>query len=134
MTREREIAAADWPTFGPRFSDAHHGWLTEAIRREPSGAEHRLWDDAALEKVELGGDGGGFGVLIVTAVTPDARHGPGARLRAVADAPARVTVIETDDGRHAGFRVEDEAGGETEIRFRVSAQPELVDGVLDEEG
>ena len=132
--REREIAVGEWPAFGPRFSDAHHGWLTEAIRREPTGVEHRLWNDAALERIELGGDGGGFGVLIVTGVTPDGRRGPGARLRATVDAPARVTVLETEDGRHAGVRVEDEAGGATEIRFRVSARPELVDGVIDEEG
>lgn len=126
--RAREIPAGDWPGFGARFSDAHHGWLTRAVRREPGGGPaHLLWTDAALETVRLDG------ALTLTASTPDARRGAGAHLEASADAPRRVLVLETDDGRHAGLRVEDADGGVTELRFRISALPGTVDGLLEDE-
>jgi len=127
--REREIHSSEWPSFGVRFSDQHHGWLTRAVRREPTGVEHVLWTDAALERLAIGA-GGEPGAVRVTAITPDARTGAGAHLEACTDAPRRVLVLETDDGRHAGLRVEDADGGATELRFRVSARPNTVNGVL----
>jgi hypothetical protein len=130
--REREILAGHWSSFGARFSDQHHGWLTRAVRREATGVEHVLWTDAALERLAIGGDGD-HGAVTVTAITPDARTGAGAHLAACTDAPRRVVVLETNDGRHAGLRIEDAGGGVTELRFRVSARPNTVNGVLEDE-
>jgi hypothetical protein len=124
MSVEHEIAKSEWSRFGEQFTAQHRGWLTSAVRRSPRGKEHELWHDAALEAVQIDAP-----LLSCTARTLESDHG--AVVTLTSEAPSRVLALSTDDGGHAGLRVETEDGGTTELRFRVSAAPETVDGLVE---
>lgn len=95
-----------------------------ATRRSARGGEHRVFSDAALERVEIDTDGEPQRLYCV------ARAGdPETVLSVVSDRPSRVLALYADDGGDLGLRVETADGGVMELCFRVPARPETVDGV-----
>jgi hypothetical protein len=121
---EREIAVSDWATFGARFTDQHRGWLVSATRRTASGVEHFLWKDEALESVSIDPK---TGAIVFSARTVE--HGTGATITVSSGTPRRLVELATDEGGHAGLRIDTADGGSTELHFRVSALPETVNGM-----
>jgi hypothetical protein len=134
MTRKtaparEEIARSHWESFGPAFTDQHRGWLVSALRRSPEGTVHLLWREAALEKVAIE-TRTSPARLVCVAHTRERAQGPATVVSLTSDGPERVHALFTEEGAHAGVSVETADGGVTELRFRVAAHPDSVDGLL----
>jgi hypothetical protein len=120
----REIPETEWPRFLEEFSRQHRAWLATVDRCRPGIASGVRMEQRPLESV-----------------TPDvaARRVVGIRIQfqqdshaetAVrVDAPARLRVEETEEGRARSLEIDDERGQCTRIRFRATPPPEALDGI-----
>jgi Family of unknown function (DUF5335) len=116
----RTVPRPEWPTFLESFSRRHRAWLAtveqsgEAIGRV-GAAEAPLGSVTALRQDK--------DVSIEIAFTGDG-HVP---LRI--EKPRIMRVRQTDKGTESGLEIVDDDGVCTRVGFRVSARPEMLDGV-----
>ena len=125
QTADVEIPPEEWGSFFNGFSRQHEGWLVTLKVTEPNGetsgarnyrlksirSDHREQDHA----------------IYLTLARND-----GWQVASQIRDPARVVFHRDLKGAHEGLDIKSADGTLTSIRFRVTAQPETLDGVLPE--
>lgn len=125
-----DITPDQWPRFCEDFSRQHRGWLvtTSMLERAslipPASLDdakaHRTARDLPFSGISLEPNHRdltmllGEGKLHVSEPIPDV---------------ARIWMLETDEGAHAGLRIDKSNDTGVLLRFRVAAYPESLDGV-----
>ena len=114
-----EVPRADWPRFLDEFSRAHEGWLVTVEEHGPGGSRELL-REAPLAGITAE-DGS---VITIITGTRDAQW-----THQIAS-PTRLRLNRTAEGAESGIESESAGGVRTVIRFRSTALPETVDGML----
>jgi len=116
----RSIPRHQWASFFDSFSHAHEGWLsTIVVAREGSQPMIEACD-MPLRNIKLYADG------LVVSIGLGARGDPD--LTYTVHAPAYVALHVRADGADEGMHIET-PGSVIELRFRVAAVPESLDGL-----
>jgi hypothetical protein len=119
-----EIPSDAWPRALQAFSAAHDGWLISVdVLSSAIGAHPQVRDLPLVGVVAEPHEGGG--TITITA----ALSGAGQITRTI-HGPTRVWVEKTDQGADAAMQIESADGTATIVRFRTSALPETVDGLV----
>jgi len=121
----REIPREEWVDFFDGFGQQHSGWLVtlELLDRE-------LGAQLVAENLPLRGISSDVQendedvILINVGETPDEHIN-----HAIAG-PVHVRLKQTAQGAHEALDIETMSGATTLLRFRVTALPETVDGVM----
>ncbi|MCF7985003.1 MAG: hypothetical protein K9L70_11425 [Thiohalocapsa sp.] len=137
---ESPVAREDWPRFLDSFSEQHHGWLINIRQLRPGQSAHPdaappvsspqvsppLWPhDLPLHAIRLHRNGDRASIVVTAgADTAEAAL----TLEAVSALCAR-----TRDGAHQGLRIDSTDGSSALIEFRVSATPDMLDGLAESE-
>ena len=120
-TGDAEIPPEEWHSFFNGFSRQHAGWLitlavTQSNQKSTEVRGRRLED---ISSDHLGNE------IYLTVARNDGWQ-VASRIRG----PARVVFHRDLKGAHEGLDIKSADGTLTSIRFRVTAQPETLDGVL----
>lgn len=130
-----DVPREEWPAFCRSFGRRHRGWLVEIRETGAPGPPTIIAHQAPLERIEL-----------TTRSTPrsspveeDAHEEIRVSLGAAGEQeatvlaihrPRRLAAMTTPDGAHAGLRIETPEDHALELRFRTSARPETVNGII----
>jgi hypothetical protein len=120
----QEIPHYELGRFFDEYSQLHRGWLiTVEIMSPGIGAQVQVRDlpleGITVESNEVGEDQ----IVILAGDSPDAR------ISHTIDSPNRIWLKQSDQGADEALEIES-ADGVVLIRFRSSALPEMIDGVL----
>ncbi len=122
--RDYEVPTADWEGFLKNFSNQHQGWLVNVFT-SPAGKKYekfpqiigrpltKIWIQRQNQRPEVHISVEGHD--IESYLVPD---------------PAHVVFKQDSDGNHEGLDITSVDGSITSVRFRVSARPETLDGIL----
>lgn len=133
--KRTEVPREEWPTFCRSFSRRHRGWLVAIREVRAPGPPAIIAHQAPLDDLDLtarptprssptGGDA--HEQLRVSL----AATGEQEATALVIHRPHRLAALTTEDGAHAGLRIETTDGNSLELRFRTSARLETVDGII----
>lgn len=128
--KSTDITADQWPRFCEDFSRQHRGWLVttgtlERAHRIPEeelddGSWHRTARDLPFSGLSLEPNHRDLVMML----------GEGKlHISEPIHQVTRICMLETDEGAHAGLRIEKSNGSGVLLRFRVAARPESLDGV-----
>ena len=130
-----DVPREEWPTFCRSFSRRHRGWLVEIRETRAPGPPAIIAHQAPLEDLDLTarptppssptGDDAHEQLRVSLAATDEQE----ATVLAI-QRPHRLDALTTEDGAHAGLRIETPDGNSLELRFRTSARLETVDGII----
>ncbi len=125
-----DIAPDQWPRFCDDFTRQHRGWLVttsileQASRVPPTELEdskaHHTASDLPFAGLSLEPNHRDLRMLLGEGNTHISEPIPGV---------TRICMLETDDGAHAGLRIDKSNDSGVLIKFRVAAVPESLDGV-----
>src|SRR6266404_144561 len=123
QTADVEIPPEEWHSFFNGFSRQHEGWLITVTVTSPnnqrSEARHCRLENISSDNLTPGHE------IYLTVARNDGWQ-VASRIRE----PARVVFRRALDGAHEGVDINSADGTLTNIRFRVTARPETLDGVL----
>lgn len=133
MKKRTEIAKGLWQSFCDSYTRQHLGWivkvdvyepsLPESGDADPSSSLKEVATDLVFQGLALQ-DGDSHPELMVTFASDGTLFT--FRLRH----PTHIVAIETPAGQHEGLLLHDKTGGLVQIKFRVPATPELLDGYI----
>jgi hypothetical protein len=115
-----EIPKRDWSDFCDAFSRKHEGWLVSTSVAQPRAASIEIGHDQPLRGLTYDPDREELTVIL----GPDFDQ----HLDHIIHRPSAIWVEQTEEGADESLHVQAPAG-ETTLRFRVAALPEMVDGV-----
>lgn len=134
MIKVIDIAQDQWVEFCVDFSRQHRGWLVatsiiepasrDAALKRPHPHSHLTARDLPFSGLRSLPDGRGLKLLLgdgklhIDESIPDATS---------------LHVLETDEGAHAGLRIDKRNGSSLLMNFRVAARPESLDGIAESE-
>jgi hypothetical protein len=116
----RNVPREQWPTFLEGFSRRHRAWLATVEQISPAMGRAGA-AEAPLASVTATRDGQEVAIEISFA-------GDG-HVPLTIDNPTAIRVRETGDGTESGLEIVDDEGVCTRVGFRVTARPEMLDGV-----
>ncbi len=123
QTADVEIPPEEWHSFFNGFSRQHEGWLVTVTvtlpTRQRSEARNYRLGNISSDQLKPGHE------IYLTVARND-----GWRVASGIKDPARVVLRRDLDGAHEGLDINSADGTLTSIRFRVTARPETLDGVL----
>jgi dienelactone hydrolase len=114
----------EWSSFLASFASRHRAWLTTITIVGPGSDPQELARTRPLGSIGLLRDRGRIVALEVWFSDHDAPRS------VVVLGPTRLRVEETARGAERGLDLEDRYGRRTSIRFRATALPETVDGIV----
>ena len=122
----QEIPSYEWARFFDEFSRLHRGWLVTVELLGPEigdqvQARNLPLDGITVDPNEVGED----------QITIIAGNRSDSRISHTITAPSRVWIKQSDEGADEAVEIE-AFDGATLLRFRSTALPETVDGVLAE--
>ncbi len=128
--KSTEILPHQWPRFCEEFSRQHRGWLvtTSVLERSSdvlvdemdASHAHRTARDLPFSGLSLEPSRRDLMLLL--------GEGKLHITEPIADV-TRIRLLETDEGAHAGLRIDKSDDTGVLLRFRVAARPESLDGV-----
>ena len=121
--RTIEVPRREWSSRLDEFSRIHDGWLVSLVIKAKSAGEQREFRLMPLVGITAEPTDGGTISIAVAEPT-------GENLTHMIHAPPRGSVEETDAGATAALEIESADGTKAVLRFRTTARPETVDGVL----
>ena len=119
----REIPSSEWENFLTDFSRGHRAWLA-TVEQVCGGDASHVDAGRSLDTVRSELEGRRV-VGIAIEFQKDSR--PSAPVHI--DAPVRLRVDETDEGRARALEIEDARGQCTRIRFRSAPPLDVLDGL-----
>ncbi len=124
------IASEEWLRFCEEFSRQHRGWLaTTSFVDEASAsagsenqitAEHGVVRDIPFHALRFEPSKRDLLMLLEDGNTC---------ITQPISAATRICLLETEEGAHAGLRIDRAGGGTIMLRFRAPARPESLDGI-----
>ena len=119
----REIPVPEWERFLTDFGRGHRAWLT-TVERFCGGDLEVAARTQSLDAVrsEVAGD------RVIGIAIEFQRDSPG-RWAVRVDAPVKLRVDETEEGRVRALEIEDARGGCTRVGFRAAPPLEALDGL-----
>lgn len=128
-----EISREQWQNFCDQFTRSHHGWLVTLGRIRSAVLDQDTQADI------------GLGVLvdkaILQGITPEDKGDHMELLISLGEKsqqlthrvvkPERIFFEQTEEGVHAGLRIDSADGQTTLLRFRTPARPETLDGLAE---
>jgi uncharacterized protein DUF5335 len=119
-----EILRNAWPQTLREFTAIHEGWLVSLDVLGPEiGAQPEI---ANLPLLDVSADHvGDVGRITISAGRTIADH-----ITHVVDSPTRLYVERTDNGADLALGIESADGTKSILRFRATALPETVDGIV----
>lgn len=117
-----EIDRSRWLAFLEGFGRQHRRWLVTMERTDPDGRHETLAHEVPLESIGLSREGD-----VVTFFGGRGKAGP---QKEKVKSPMRILLEVREDGAHEGLRIEQSNGGITDVRFRTSAHPEQLNGII----
>ena len=121
----REIPRTEWRSFFDTFNRQHEGWLaTLEVFSSDIGAQEQA-HELPLEGITVSSRPGTEEEIAISLGTSAEQHVS----HTIAD-PTRVWVERTNEGANAALEVEAKDQTKTLLKFRTTARPELVDGVV----
>jgi hypothetical protein len=117
----REIPHDEWTEFFDRFGQQHHEWLITIEVLDAALGAQTVAENLPLQGISADLKGNGNDVILINA---------GESLNHSITNPTRVYLKSNAQGAHEAVEFETQSGTTTLLRFRVSAMPETVDGVL----
>lgn len=119
-----EIPRDAWVQRLNQFTVIHEGWLVSLdILSTSLGAQHEIHDlpllGVSADRIDRDG-------TIAVSVASSA----GGHLTHIIEAVTRIWVERTDDGADAALQIASADGTKTILRFRATALPETVDGIV----
>jgi len=120
----REISRGEWVEFFNGFTQQHAGWLVtfEVLDRE-LGAQ-LVAENLALQGISAD-EKDGEDVILINVGDASENH-----VNHAVAGPTHVRLKQTAQGAHEALDIETASGATTLLRFRITALPETVDGVL----
>lgn len=125
-----DIPSEQWPRFCEDFSRQHRGWLVtisilDPVSRMPvaefeGGDERRTARDLPFAGLSLEPNQRDLSMLL-----GEGKLHVNERISGV----TRICMLETDEGAHAGLRIEKSDDTGIMLRFRVAARPDSLDGI-----
>lgn len=119
-----EVPREEWPAFCRSFSRRHHAWLVEVREPLAQASSSRIARHAPWERVELTARPTPHSSLVETDANEEIRVSLAATDEQDATVlaiqrPHRIAVLRTDDGAHAGLRIETPDGQVVRAAFPV---------------
>jgi hypothetical protein len=119
-----EVLADDWERFLDAFSNQHQGWLVNVFT-SPAGKKYEKFPQI-------------IGRPLTHVCVQRKRPHPEVEISVVGNDiepylvpdPMRLVFKQDSEGAHEGLDVTSADGSVTSVRFRVSARPETLDGIL----
>ncbi len=121
----QEISRKEWTAFCNSFSQQHQGWLVSLeVVSDDLGVIARY---LPLEDIRVDKRAGSKDILSIrVGKTPDKC------LSHIVIAPAQIKLEQTEKGAHQALEIQSATGATTLLRFRTTALPEMIDGVINE--
>jgi hypothetical protein len=122
--RTIEIPRRDWSGRLDEFSRMHEGWLVslDIVMAQSIGAQREF---RQLPLVGITAEPSGGGTISIAVAEPT-----GDQVTHMIHSPTHVFVDKTETGANAALEIESADGTKAVLRFRTTALPETVDGVL----
>jgi len=125
MTRRTTIEKQYWAEFCDAYSRQHRGWIASIEAHDARMSESGLLPIAssqALQGIVLQGRHPQPDLIV------SAGSGENLLTHRIVQ-PTQIVALQTDSGLDEGLQIYDENGGLVQLRFRVPASPEALDGV-----
>lgn len=119
-----EVPRQDWTRTLNEFAAIHQGWLISLEVLSPEmGAQREIHNLPLLGVSAEQIDGNGT-------ITISAARSAGEHVSHTIHVPTRMHIERTDQGADVALQVESGDGVRTILRFRVTALPETLDGIV----
>jgi hypothetical protein len=123
QTADVEIPPEEWRSFFNGFSRQHEGWVI-TVTVTPPNRERSEAGNCRLENISSDNLKPGHEIYLTVS------RNDGWQVASRIASPAKVVFRRDLDGAHEGVDINSTDGTLTSIRFRVTARPETLDGVL----
>lgn len=121
----KEVPRGEWASTLEAFGREHRAWLASVEHRAADGSRDVWLADRPLAGVFADRQGSRV-VAVRIELAPDSTPGTSSwRI----DDPAAVRLEVEGRGAASGLQIDDESGGQTRVRFRVSPPLEMLDGM-----
>jgi hypothetical protein len=115
-----EIPKRDWSDFCDTFSRRHEGWLVSTSVAQPRLTSVEIGHDQPLRGLTFDPDRDELTVILGPELSDHLDH--------TIRGPIAIWLEQTEEGADESLHIQS-SGGETTLRFRVAALPEMVDGI-----
>jgi hypothetical protein len=115
-----EINKRDWSDFCDTFSRRHEGWLVSTSVAQPRAASIEIGHDQPLRGLTYEAERDELVVILGPELSDHLDH--------IIRHPLAIWLEQTEEGADESLHIQS-PGGETTLRFRVAALPEMVDGI-----
>jgi hypothetical protein len=122
----KEVPRGEWAATLEAFGREHRAWLASVEHRAPDGSRDVWLAERPLAGVFADREGARV-VAVRIELAPESAATNTSSLRI--DDPAAVRLEVEGHGAASALQIDDENGGRTSVRFRVSPPVEILDGV-----